>query len=104
MPLATSSTRVLDWEFVIMASGRPRPQEGEQIEVPGRLAVLRQRHCGLAPELGPVIDDVNEQVPEDVLERHALRVLVRELRGERTVGERRQIRAHLSLFVGPAGL
>src|SRR5262245_62551249 len=43
-------------------------------------------------------------MPEDVLERHALGVLVRELRGEGLVAEGGQVAAHLSFFLGPAGL
>src|SRR2546430_5572168 len=42
---------------------------------------------------------VHVEVPEDVFERHALRVLVRELRGEGLVAEGGQVAAHRPLFL-----
>src|SRR3989442_10468213 len=122
MPRATSSTRVFACEFVIMpsppgrpslyaprpgrgsASHRPLAKEGEHVEIPGRLTIFRQRDRGFSSELRPMIHDMNEHVPQDVLERNALGGLVVELCAETVVGQGREVGAHLALFLSPPGL
>src|SRR5712691_2520769 len=79
----------------------PLAKEHEHVEIPGRSTIFRQRDRRFPSELGPVIDDVSQHVPEDVLERNALGVLVVQLRAQVFVGERREIAAHRALFLCP---
>ncbi len=48
-------------------------QEKYQVKVTRRLTITRQHHRRFAAKLSAVIDDVDEQSPEGILMRDALR-------------------------------
>ena len=47
---------------------RTLAQEHDQIDVAGRAAVLRQRDGSFGAMLGAVVDDVQQQLPQRVLD------------------------------------